>query len=161
MDRVDSILKQWHRERPDLRVESMGTVARIQRLSKKVTQRMEVVWAKYGLNGAGFDVLATLRRSGEPYAMSPRQLIESTMVTSGTMTNRINQLVKAGLVARVKDPDDGRGALISLTAVGLDLIDSAVNEHVATQTDLTAALTPVERERLDFLLRKMSAPLEE
>src|SRR3546814_8965305 len=91
---------------------------------------MEKTWSAHGLNGASFDVLATLRRAGATYALSPSDLMVSTLVTSGTMTHRIDQLEKAGLVERVRNPDDGRSFLISLSAQGRELIDEAVTAHV-------------------------------
>lgn len=153
MDQVDNILSQWHRERPDLDVAAMGTLGRIKRLQQHLMRGMEKTWARYGLNGASFDVLATLRRSGPPYALSPGELMESTMVTSGTMTHRIDQLQKTGLIDRVKNPDDGRGFLISLSPEGHRLIDEAVAAHVQTQTELAAVLTDEQRNQLDELLR--------
>lgn len=107
MDHIDRILTQWRQERPDLQVAPMGTIGRIKQLNQQLMRGMEQTWSAHGLNGASFDVLATLRRSGSPYALSPGDLMASTMVTSGTMTHRIDQLVKAELVERVRNPDDG------------------------------------------------------
>ncbi|WP_237173882.1 MarR family winged helix-turn-helix transcriptional regulator [Paracandidimonas lactea] len=121
---------------------------------------METTWAEYGLNAASFDVLATLRRAGSPHALSPGDLMASTMVTSGTMTHRIDQLEKAGLVERVKNPDDGRGFLISLSSNGYKLIDKAVTAHVETQARLVATLTDERRSQLDDLLRQFLARFE-
>lgn len=138
----------------------MGTIGRIKRLNQHLMRGMEKTWAAYDLNGASFDVLATLRRAGPPYALSPGDLMESTMVTSGTMTHRIDQLEKAGLVERVRNPDDGRGFLISLSPQGYDLIDQAVTAHVEAQTKLVAALTDEQRDQLDDLLRQLLCGLE-
>jgi DNA-binding MarR family transcriptional regulator len=114
---------------------------------------MEGTFARFGLNAANFDVLATLRRSGEPYTLSPGDLMETKMVTSGTMTNRIDQLEKVGLVARTQNPNDGRSSLIALTPKGYALIDEAVTAHVETQTRLISMLSEDERGSLDGLLR--------
>ena len=133
MDHVDNILEQWHRERPELSIAPMGTIGRIKRLHQHLMLGMAKTWAAHGLNAASFDVLATLRRSGSPYALSPGELMASTMVTSGTMTNRIDQLAKAGLIERVRNPADGRGFLVSLTNKGVEIIDAAVTEHVSGQ----------------------------
>lgn len=154
MDHVDRILEQWRQERPDLQVAPMGTIGRIKQLHWHLMRRMEKTWSAYGLNRASFDVLATLRRTGPPYALSAGELMASTMVTSGTMTHRIDQLEKAGLVARARNPEDGRGFLISLSPQGLELIDEAVTAHVETQAKLVAALTDEQRTRLDDLLRQ-------
>lgn len=160
MDHVDKILKQWHQERPDLDVAPMGTIGRVKRLNHTLMRAMEQTWAEYGLTDASFDVLATLRREGEPYALSPGDLMASTMVTSGTMTHRINQLEKAGLIERVKNPNDGRGFLISLSQRGFELIDAAVAAHVATQAQLVSGLTKAQQEQLDDLLKQFLAGFE-
>ncbi len=160
MDAIDKILLQWKQERPDLDVGPMGTIGRIKRLNQHLVRSMETTWAEYGLNAASFDVLATLRRAGSPHALSPGDLMASTMVTSGTMTHRIDQLEKAGLVERVKNPDDGRGFLISLSSNGYKLIDKAVTAHVETQARLVATLTDERRSQLDDLLRQFLARFE-
>lgn len=161
MDHVDSILKQWQKERPDLDVAPMGTLGRIKRLNHYLMRAMEKTWSRYDLNGASFDVMATLRRAGAPYALSPGDLMASTMVTSGTMTHRINLLEKAGLIKRVKNPDDGRGFLISLSPQGLEVIDEAVTAHVETQAQLAAALTDEQIAQLDRLLKQFLVSFEQ
>lgn len=161
MDYVDKILAQWHRERPDLQVAAMGTVGRIKRLNQHLGRAMEKTFAEHGLNAASFDVLATLRRAGAPFALSPGELMASTMVTSGTMTHRIDQLEKAGLVERVKNPEDGRGFVISLSAHGRDVIDKAVTDHVTTQAELVAGLTTDQRTELDALLSRFLRSFED
>lgn len=155
MDRVDQILMQWATERPDLDASAMGVVGRVSILSTAFRTEMEKTFARFGLNGAGFDVMATLRRSGAPYTLSPGQLLASTMVTSGTMTNRIDKLVKAGWVRRIQNPADSRSFLISLTPEGFTLIDRAVEAHVATQARLLSPLSEDERTRLVGLLSKL------
>lgn len=138
----------------------MGLIGRIKRLSLHLTREMEKTWSAYGLNAASFDVLATLRRAGPPHRLSPGDLMASTMVTSGTMTNRIDQLEKAGLVERQANPEDGRGFLIALTDDGFALIDEAATAHVATQQKLVAGLSKSERKALDALLKRYLANLE-
>lgn len=154
MDHVDRILTQWRQERPDLEVAPMGTIGRIKRLHQQFMRGMEKTWSAHGLNGASFDVLATLRRAGSPYALSPGDLMASTLVTSGTMTHRIDQLEQAGLVKRVRNPEDGRGFLVSLSPQGHELIDEAVTAHVETQAKLVAVLTDEQRSQLDDLLKQ-------
>ncbi|MBB4000328.1 MarR family winged helix-turn-helix transcriptional regulator [Aureimonas pseudogalii] len=161
MDQVDRILDQWRRERPDLDVAPMGTIGRLKRLSAHLGLGMDKVITTHGLNAASFDMLATLRRSGPPYALSPSALMEWTMVTSGTMTNRIDRLEMAGLVGRARDPDDGRGSVVGLTAEGFALIDRIVGEHVANQQHLTEVLSETERSQLDRLLGKWLTAFEE
>ena len=154
MDRVDKIIKQWHRERPELDVEPMEIIGRIKQSSQYLSREMDKTFSIHGLNGSSFDVLATIRRSGAPYSLSPSDLMASTMVTSGTMTNRIDQLVKAGLVERTPNPQDSRGFIISLTNEGYVLIDRVLNDHVKTQAQLTAALTKEDKKSLNSILRK-------
>ncbi len=161
MDRVDKVIKQWAQERPDLDVSSMELIGRLARIYKFLGLGMTLTFTEHGLNAANFDVLATLRRSGPPYALSPNDLISSTMVTSGTMTNRIDQLTRVGLVERIKNPDDGRSVVVSLTKAGFKLIDAAVTDHVATQEQLTSGLSKDEQKRLNTLLKKFLQSLEE
>ncbi len=160
MDHVDRVLAQWRRERPDLPVAPMGTIGRLKRLNQHLMRGMEKTFAAHGLNHASFDVLATLRRSGPPYALSPGDLMASTMVTSGTMTYRIDQLEEGGLVERVKNPDDGRGFLVSLSQRGLEVIEAAVTAHVETQAKLVAPLTDEQRAQMDDLLRQFLSGFE-
>lgn len=138
----------------------MGLIGRTKRLALCLSREMEKTWAEYGLNTASFDVLATLRRSGPPFSLSPGDLIASTMVTSGTMTNRIDQLEKAGLVERVRNREDGRSFLISLTDKGFRLIDEAAAEHVKTQARLVSGLSTKQRRELDALLKVFLADFE-
>ncbi|MDX3928207.1 MAG: MarR family transcriptional regulator [Shinella sp.] len=160
MDHVDKILAQWNRERPDLDVGSMGLLGRLARLRTHLAREVEKVLLEHGLSSPAFDVLATLRRSGAPYSLSPGDLIATTMVTSGTMTNRVDQLEKAGLVERTSNPQDGRGFIVSLTPKGFDLVERTVTAHVANQRRLTSALAEEERASFDLLLRKFLAAFE-
>lgn len=160
MDFVDTIVAQWRRERPDLQVDPMGTLGRIKRLNQHLMRGMERTFAAHGLTAAGFDVLATLRRSGSPCALSPGDLMASTMVTSGTMTHRIDQLQKTGLIERVRNPDDGRSFLIRLSPAGHTLIDDVVTAHVETQATLVSALSEAQRAQLDDLLRQFLSGFE-
>ena len=160
MDRIDKILAQWNRERPDLDTTPMGLIGRLGNIAHHLGREMERTFTQFGLNRATFDVLATLRRSGAPYALSPSDLMAAMMVTSGTMTNRIDQLEKADLVARTANPEDGRSFLVSLTEKGFALIDSAVTAHVETQARLVAGLSEDERAALNTLLGKYLADFE-
>lgn len=160
MDHVEKILEQWRRERPDLDVAPMGLIGRVKRLAVHLSREQDKVFVRFGLNSASFDVLATLRRSGAPYSLSPGELMASTMVTSGTMTNRIDQLEKLGLVERTKNPDDGRGFLIALTPEGLALIEEAVAAHTANQARLVSGLPEAEREALVALVTKFLGGFE-
>lgn len=161
MDRVDKIRAQWNRERPDLDVAPMELIGRFMRISRHLSLGMDKTFAAHGLNGASFDVLATLRRSGPPYRLSPGDLLATMMVTSGTMTNRIDQLENAGLVERIHNPKDGRSVIISLTDKGFAMVDAAVTAHVKTQAKLTSGLSARERATLNKLLVKYLRSFEE
>ncbi len=160
MDKVDEIKTQWNRARPDLDVAPMGLIGRLVRLSNHLSSHMEQTFAQHGLNFASFDVLATLRRSGAPYQLSPGELLSTMMVTSGTMTNRIDQLAKAGLVMRKANPDDARSVKIALTEKGFGVIDAAVTAHVAKQVKLTECLSEREFAELNSLLSKYLSEFE-
>ncbi len=160
MDHVDLILEQWQRERPDLDTAAMGLLGRLTRLHAHLSREIESVLGEHDLSRPSFDVLATLRRSGAPYRLSPGDLLAATMVTSGTMTNRIDQLEKRGLVCRLSNPPDGRSFLIGLTDEGLSLIDRTVTAHVANQQRITACLSPDEFAALDGLLARYLAHFE-
>lgn len=115
------------------------------------------LFASFGLQPGEFDVLATLRRSGAPYALTPTELYEVAMISSGSMTNRIDRLAKAGLVRRRPNPGDGRGTLVELSREGLALIDEAVAAHVANQQAIVSGLTCKEQAQLSTLLAKLLA----
>ena len=160
MDKVDKIIEQWKSERPELDVSSMALIGRFKRINQCLTVEMNKTFMAHGLNLATFDVLATLRRSGAPYALSPNDLIASTMVTSGTMTNRIDQLVKAGLVERIKNSNDKRSVVVSLTHKGFAVIDPTLDEHVLTQKKLTSGLSQSDSEKLNALLVKFLSSVD-
>jgi DNA-binding MarR family transcriptional regulator len=159
-DSVDGILEQWGRERPDLDVSPMGIVGRISRAERLIDEQMKGASSTFGLERWGFDVLASLRRAGKPYRLTPTQLYNSLLLTSGAMTNRIDRLEQAGWVKRMQDPADRRGLLVSLTASGLKTIDAAVAAHMEVEARIVASLTEVERERLADLLRRVLGGLE-
>jgi len=160
LDRVDHILAQWRRERPDLDVEPMALLGRLNRLTTHLAREVETVLLKHGLSSSAFDVLATLRRSGSPYRLSPGDLLAMTMVSSGTMTNRIDQLEKAGFVKRIHNPNDRRSVLISLTEPGLSIVEEAVGAHVENQHRLVASLSEEERTTLNQLLKRFLRDFE-
>ena len=160
MDQVDRILDQWRQARPDLDVGPMGTLGRLKRLTDHLSDVLGRVYRAHDLTAASFDVLATLRRAGPPFALTPSELIAWTMVASGTMTNRLGRLEETGLFERRRNPEDGRGSVVVLTPAGLALIDRVVTEHVANQHRLTAALSPAERADLDACLRRWLAAFE-
>ncbi|MDF1749009.1 MAG: MarR family transcriptional regulator [Alphaproteobacteria bacterium] len=161
MDHVDRILAQWQQQRPDLDVGPMGIIGRIKRLHDRLFEEHDRIFKMYGLIGPSFDVLATLRRAGPPYALTPTELINWTMVTSGTMTNRLDRLEESGFIERRRNPEDGRGFLIALTSAGFDLVDAVVTAHVDNQHRLIAALSPKERQTLNALIKVWLSSLDE
>jgi DNA-binding MarR family transcriptional regulator len=161
MDHVDKILQQWAKQRPDLDLFAMGVIGRMSRLSIHLRQAIDKNLAQHGLNSASFDILATLRRSGAPYCLSPGALLETSMITSGTMTNRIDQLEKLGLAHRKQNPEDGRGFLVCLTPKGLALVDEAVTTHLATEQKLLGGLSGDERLVLNGLLKAWLTSFEQ
>lgn len=160
MDRIDNITKQWQRERPDLDISPMGLIGRLGNITLHLSREMEKVFSQFGLNTSSFDVLATLRRAGDPYTLSPGEMLSTLMVTSGTMTNRIDQLEKAGWVIRKVNPEDGRSFLVSLTAEGLKLINQVIEAHVENQKRLVSGLSQQEQQTLNQLLKVFLNTLE-
>jgi DNA-binding MarR family transcriptional regulator len=135
-----------------------GLFGRLNEAAERVMrEHMNPLFAQAGLQAGEFDVLATLRRSGAPYRLSPTQLYEAAMISSGGMTDRLDRLERAGLVVRRPDPKDRRGKLIVLTDPGKRLIDEAIGCHVANEERLLLSLTQAEQETLDALLRKLIA----
>ena len=160
MDRADTAVEQWARERPDLPSLPMAVFGRLSDASERVLRdHMNPLFATAGLQPGEFDVLATLRRSGEPYMLSPTRLYEAAMISSGGMTNRLDRLERTGLVERRPDPNDRRGKLIALTEAGKIVIDETIARHVANEQRLLSVLTQAEQETLDSLLRKLITAL--
>ena len=159
-DAVDLILKQWHRERPDLDVSPMGTIGRIKRCSALLQPLLDETFAAFGLTAWEFDVLATLRRSGKPYSLAPTDLFSALMVTSGTMTHRLQRLEARGLVHRVPNRDDARSMLVQLTPAGLSLIDRAVEAHVENERRILAPLKQADLIALNMRLSRLLSVLE-
>jgi DNA-binding MarR family transcriptional regulator len=156
MDRADIALEQWARERPDLPALPMAVFGRLSDAAERVMRdHTNPLFAAAGLQPGEFDVLATLRRSGKPYMLSPTRLYEAAMISSGGMTNRLDRLERAGLVERRADPGDRRAKLIVLTDAGKRVIDETIGSHVANEERLLSVLTPAEQERLNALLRKL------
>ena len=150
-DEVDAIVEQWHRERPDLPTEAMGIFGRVFRISATVGAAMAETYRGFGISRTEFDVLATLRRSGQPH-LTPSSLAASMMMTTGGMTGRLDRLEGAGLLTRAQDPHDRRGLRVSLTPAGRKLIDEAVVAGVSTQERLLAPLSARQRADLKQLL---------
>lgn len=159
-DAVDAIVAQWRSVRPELDLRPMGYLGRLGRFSRLAERAIEAGLAESGLSIADFDVLAALRRSGPPYRLTPTQLYRGMMITSGTMTNRLDRLAERGLVERVDDPHDRRSTQVALTAEGRKLVDAAVEKHVENERKLLSPLTRAEQSTFDELIRKLLGPLE-
>ena len=155
MDEVDRIVAAWRRERPDLDVAPLEVLSRVSRLSRLLDRARSAAFAQHGLETWEFDVLSALRRSGEEYQLSPGQLVGVTMVTSGTMTNRIDRLAGRGLVRRLPDPADGRGVMVRLEESGRKVADAALADLLEVESSVLAALDPGEHDRLAGLLRDL------
>jgi DNA-binding MarR family transcriptional regulator len=161
LDHVGRIQRQWERERPDLDVTPQGVFGRLHRLADRLREELEVEFRRHGLGEGEFDVLAALRRAGEPYELAPRELARHTMVTTGAATKRIDRLEAAGLVSRRVSTEDARGRVIALTAAGKRVIDEAFTAHIANEHRLLAPLTDRDRSALERLLGKWLGAFEE
>lgn len=160
MDAVDRIIEQWAEQRPDVDVSPIGVIGRLHRVGALLDTGLRRTFAGHGLGNGDFDVLASLRRAGAPYRLTPGELSDSMMVTSGAVTKRIDRLERAGLVARSVSERDARGRVVELTPEGLRLVDRLVVEHVANEDRLLRALDADERRRLAGLLSKLLVDLE-
>lgn len=155
-DEVDRIVDSWRRERPDLDFTPLQVLSRVARLSKHLDRARRTAFSRSELESWEFDVLSALRREGSPYELSPKALLQQTLVSSGTMTNRIDRLVLRGLVTRRTAPNDGRGILVGMTPAGLAHVDEAITRLLDAEATLLATLPAVDQERLAGLLRKLS-----
>ncbi|MEP6797874.1 MAG: MarR family transcriptional regulator [Lapillicoccus sp.] len=159
-DEVDRIVAAWRRERPDLDVTPLDVLSRISRLARHLDRARGSAFAERGLERWEFDVLSALRRSGAPYQLSPGQLVTQTLVTSGTMTNRVDRLVARGLVARSPDPGDRRGVIVALTPSGREVVDAALSDLLDRERLLLSQLPESEREHLAATLRGLLEPFD-
>jgi DNA-binding MarR family transcriptional regulator len=155
-DEVDRIVQAWIAQRPDLDFSPLEVLSRVDRLSRHLDRARRDAFRRSDLEPWEWDVLSALRRAGEPFQLSPKQLLLQTLVSSGTMTNRIDRLVERRLVHRDPDPDDGRSILVTLTDDGKIRVDAAITRLVDAEAALLATLSRSDRERLASLLRKLS-----
>jgi DNA-binding MarR family transcriptional regulator len=159
-DEVDDIVARWRGERPDLDVAPLEVLSRVSRLARHLDRARRAAFAAHGLEAWEFDVLSALRRQGFPYQLSPGALLRSTLVTSGTMTNRIDRLAAARLVRRLKDPRDKRGVLVQLTDRGRSTVDAAMSDLLGREHELLTGLDDSQRAELASLLRVLLAPFD-
>jgi DNA-binding MarR family transcriptional regulator len=159
-DEVDELVAGWHTERPDLDVEPLQVLSRVSRLARHLDRARTAAFASHGLQAWEFDVLSALRRQGPPYQLSPGALLRATLVTSGTMTNRVDRLAEAGLVSRHPDPQDKRGVLVALTARGRAVVDAALEDLLNRERELLTGLDRAQRRELAALLRILLVPFD-
>ena len=159
-DEVDGLVAAWRAQRPDLEVEPMQVLSRISRLARHLDIARRGAFAEHGLESWEFDVLSALRRQGPPFQLTPGALLRATLVTSGTMTNRIDRLVRKGLVRRQPDPRDKRGVLVTLTEQGVARADAALADLLRRERVLLAGLDGGERQQLADLMRILLAPFD-
>ena len=157
-DHLDKVLEQWAAVRPDLDASPMGVIGRLSRLARVIDTELHRTFAEHDLDRSSFDVLATLRRNDRP--LTPAELMRSSMITSGAVTQRVDRLAARGLVTRTPSPIDGRVVHISLTDEGRALIDRALPDHVANEHRILAALNEEDRAALVDLLRRLLTSLE-
>ncbi len=158
-DEVDRLIAAWKRERPDLDTSPLAVLSRITRISRHLDLARREAFAT--LDNGGFDVLAALRRTGAPYQLSPTQLMQETLVASGTMTNRLDRLEELELITRKQDPTDGRGSLVTLTRAGVRAVDTALEELLAHERTLLTGINKGQQSELAELLSLLEATLEE
>ena len=157
-DEVDDLVEAWARERADLDLGPVAVFSRIQRLARHLDLARRAAFSEHGIESWEFDVLTALRRAGEPYELSPGRLLRETLVTSGTMTNRVDRLAGRGLVERYPDPSDRRGVIVRLTGEGKAKVDDAFEALLRAEATLLADLAPRDQARLAALLRTLLAP---
>ena len=153
MDAIDRVVEQWAKEKPELETEPMAMMGRIMRIAKYMETQVAELHKKYDMKLGEFDVLATLRRSGKPYRLTPSELIGSMMLTSGAMTNRLDKLEAKGLISREHSKEDSRSVSVQLTKDGLILIDQMMTEHVETQKKLVKSLSASQKKNTNQLLK--------
>ena len=156
MDRAQNAADQWARERPEIDTGTMVLLGRLAEAALVIARdKLTPLFARFDLQPGEFDLLATLRRSGTPHALTPTELYETAMISSGSMTNRIDRLEKIGLVVRKPNPADKRGTLVALTAQGAALIDRVIDAHVVNQQTIVSGLSVREQSQLSGLLAKL------
>lgn len=158
-DEVDRLVAAWKSQRPDLDFSPLEVLSRITRIARHLDIARRNAFAD--LDTWSFDVLAALRRAGAPYQLSPGQLMQETMVTSGTMTNRLDRLEELSLITRQPDPEDGRGSLVTLTKSGMRAVDTAMEELLKRESEILKNMTKAEQAKLAASLSEIEAPFDE
>lgn len=159
LDEVDDLVREWRRERVDLDLAPVEVFSRISRLARLLDKARREAFTAHAIETWEFDVLAALRRAGRPYQLTPGALLKQTMVTSGTMTNRVDRLAHRGLVERFPDPSDRRGVLVRLTPTGKSAVDGAFESLLESERELLSSLSPADRRGLAALLKQLMGTL--
>ena len=159
-DEVDRIIEAWGTQRPDLDFSPLEVLSRVDRLSRHLDRARREAFRRSDIEPWEWDVLSALRRAGDPYQLSPKQLLQQTLVSSGTMTNRIDRMVERDLVRRLPDPGDGRGVLVQMTPQGQTLVDAAMTRLVDAEDQLIGGMGRSERDRLATLLRRLALSID-
>jgi DNA-binding MarR family transcriptional regulator len=160
-DAVDRISTQWNAVRPDLDVSPIEVIGRVSRLSRLIDRRLAENFANHGIENWMYDVMATLRRNGEPYELTAGALVRQTMVTTGAITNRIDRLEERGLVERDRTSTDRRKVIVGLTPRGLKLVDEIAITHLATEREILESLSPRQQTQLASSLRTLLVDLDD
>ena len=160
-DHVDRVQAQWRAERPEIDTSPMGIIARLHRIADALRGELLTLYREHGLGEGEFDILATLRRSGAPFELTPSELAQQTMVTTGAVSKRLDRLETAGLVTRRENLEDARGRVVALTSQGRDTIDRAYEAHMRNEARLLDHFSAAEREQLRGLLRSWALKLEQ
>jgi DNA-binding MarR family transcriptional regulator len=160
-DPVDRVVEGWGRVRPELDTTPMAVMGRVHRLSRVVAERVEEHFASAGVSRGDYDVLASLRRAGDPPRLAPGDLVGALLLSSAGVTGRVDRLERRGLVRRLPNPDDGRGVLVELTPAGRELVDRLVREDMERQAPWMATLSDRERAQLTRLLAKLLRGVED
>lgn len=153
MDAIDRVVEQWAKQKPELDTDPMAMMGRLMRIAKYMETKVADLHKKYDLKLGEFDVLATLRRSGKPYRLTPSELIDTMMLTSGAMTNRLDKLETKGLILREHSKEDRRSVTVQLTKDGLILIDKLIEEHADVQKSLVKSMTVAQKKQANQLLK--------
>lgn len=160
-DPIDAIVGQWATERPDLDGAVMGVVGRHMAVARLIEGEIDARARRHGVDLREGDVLFALRRSGAPYRLTPSAISETLMVSSGTLTSRLDRLERKGFIRRVPHPTDRRSTEVELTPEAVKVVDRAIEEHLAHEQAMLEALSERELAQLDRLNRKLLAHLGE
>ena len=160
MDDIERLVAQWAKEKPELDTEPMAIMGRLLRIAKNMEMQVALLHKQYDLTLGEFDVLATLRRSGEQFWLTPSELIDSMMLTSGAMTNRLDKLISKGLIARQHNQSDRRSFPVQLTDKGFLLIEKIIEEHVQVQHSLVKGMSKAQKQQINQSLKSLMFELE-